>query len=176
MEKTECYYLGRITKPFGYKGQMVLFLDVDDPSAYEDLDAALVETRNGMLVPYTFHVTNRNDNKAVVLFESLTAEEAHALAGHDVYLPLSMLPELKGNQFYFHEVEGFRVVDEEKGDIGILKTVIDYPAQALFQVMNGETEILVPVIPEVIQKVDRSERTLFISAPNGLIDLYMQDN
>lgn len=176
MEKSECYYLGRITKPFGFKGQMVLFLDVDDPSAYEDLDAALVETKGERLVPYAFRVTNMNDNKAIVEFEDLTADEAHALAGHDVYLPLTMLPKLKGNQFYFHEVEGFRVVDEEKGDIGILKTIIDYPAQALFQVMNGETEILIPVIPEVIRKVDREGRVLFVSAPNGLIDLYMQDN
>ena len=173
MEKAECYYLGRVTKPFGYKGQMVLFLDVDDPSAYQGLDAALVEARDGSLSPYALRITNLNGNKAVAEFEGLSAEEAHALAGRDLYLPLGMLPKLSGNQFYFHEVEGFRVVDEEKGDIGMLKTVIDYPAQALFQVMNGDTEILIPVIPEVVRKVDRASQTLFISAPNGLIDLYM---
>ena len=54
-----------------------------------------------------------------------------------------------------------------------LKSIIEYPAQPLFQIMNGGTEILVPVIDQVIKKVDRENGTIYISAPNGLIDLYM---
>ena len=41
--------------------------------------------------------------------------------------------------------------------------------------MKNGTEILVPVIDEVIKRVDREEKKLYISAPNGLIDLYLGD-
>lgn len=173
MTKEECYRLGNITKPFGIKGQMVFYLDVDSPDDYADLDSAFVEVK-GALVPYFFKVDNINGNKAVVTFEDLTPQEAQALAGHDLYLPLDLLPELTGNQFYFHEVTGFKVIDAEKGEIGIIQSIIEYPAQPLFSIMNGDKEILIPVIDPIIKKVDREQRTITIEAPNGLIDLYLE--
>jgi len=173
MTKEECYQLGKITKPWGIKGQVIFFLDVDSPEDYAELDSAFVEVK-GHLVPYFFHVENINGNKAVVTFEDLKPEEALALVGCDLYLPLDLLPKLTGNQFYFHEVRGFKVVDEEYGDIGTIQTIIEYPAQPLFQIMHGEQEILIPVIDPVIKKVDREQKTIFIAAPNGLIDLYLK--
>ena len=173
MTKEECYRLGNITKPFGIKGQMVFYLDVDSPDDYADLDSAFVEVKDA-LIPYFFKVDNINGNKAVVTFEDLTPQEAQALAGHDLYLPLDLLPELTGNQFYFHEVTGFKVIDVEKGEIGIIQSIIEYPAQPLFSIMNGDKEILIPVIDPIIKKVDREQRTITIEAPNGLIDLYLE--
>ena len=67
------------------------------------------------------------------------------------------------------------MVDSVYGDIGVLEQVIDYPAQPLFQIMKNGTEVLVPVIDPVIDKVDRKLKTIFITAPNGLIDLYLGD-
>ena len=92
MTKEECYRLGKIAKPFGFKGQVIFFLDVDEPQDYADMDSAFVEVK-GQLVPYFFKVININGNKATVEFEELTAEQALALVGCDLYLPLSLLPE-----------------------------------------------------------------------------------
>ena len=172
MEIKDCFYLGRVTKPWGTKGQMVLFLDVDSPEEYAGLDSAFVEVK-GQLVPYFFQIDQLNGNRAVVTFEDITAEQASALAGRDLYLPLDTLPKLEGNKFYFHEVVGFQVVDSVKGPIGTLESVIEYPAQPLFQVMKNGVEILIPVIDEVVDKVDREQKTLYLTAPKGLIDLYL---
>ena len=174
MEIKDCYCLGRVTKPWGTKGQLVLFLDVDTPEDYLELDSAFVEIK-GQLVPYFFHIDQLNGNKAVATFEEITAEQASALVGHELYLPLDLLPKLDGNKFYFHEVTGFRVVDSVYGDIGTIEQVIEYPAQPLFQIMKNGVEVLIPVIDEVIDKVDRENKTIFITAPNGLIELYIGD-
>lgn len=173
MTKDECYRLGKITKPFGVKGQVVFFLDVDSPEEYAELDSAFVEIKNN-LVPHFFSLGNINGNKAIATFEELAPEEALALVGCDLYLPLDMLPKLTGNQFYFHEVTGFTVIDETYGDIGHIESILEYPAQPLFQIMKDGTEILIPIIDPVIKKVDREQRTIFIDAPNGLIELYLQ--
>ena len=172
MTKEECFQLGKITKPFGYKGQVVFFLDVDEPADYADLDAVFVEVK-GSLVPYFIKEMNLNGNKATVTFEDLKAEEAQALVGNDLYLPLEMLPKLTGNRFYYHEIVGWTVVDSEKGDIGTIASVIEYPAQPLFQIMKNDKEILIPIIDPVIKKVDRENKIMYIEAPNGLIDLYL---
>lgn len=172
MTQEECFQLGKITKPFGYKGQVVFFLDVDCPDDYQGLDAVFVEVKNS-LVPYFIKEIKINGNKAVVTFEETTPDEAAALVGCRLFLPLAMLPKLDGNRFYFHEIIGWKVIDQEKGDIGTIASVIDYPAQALFQIMNNDKEILIPVIDQVIKKVDREKKIIFIEAPNGLIDLYL---
>ena len=172
MEVKDCFYLGRVTKPWGTKGQMALYIDVDSPEDYAEMDSAFVEMK-GRLVPYFFHIDQLNGNRAIVTFEELTPEQTQSLVGHDLYLPLDLLPKLEGNKFYFHEVVGFRVVDSVYGDIGVLQQVIEYPAQPLFQIDKNGTEILVPVIDPVIDKVDRKLKTIFITAPNGLIELYL---
>ena len=174
MTKEECYYLGRITKPFGVKGQVIFYLDVDDPMEYADMDSVLIETKMG-LVPYFIEELNLNGNKAIVTFEDLSTEESTALVGHNLYLPLDVLPKLEGNKFYFHEVIDFTVVDSEYGDIGKISSVIEYPAQPLFQIFKNNVEILIPIIDQVIKKVDRESKTIFIDAPNGLIDLYLNN-
>lgn len=173
MTKEECYQLGKITKPFGFKGQVVMFLDVDCPDDYTELDSAFIDIK-GNLVPYFFKIENINGNKAIATFEELKPEEAQALVGHEMYLPLDMLPKLTGNQFYFHEVVGFRVIDEEHGDIGVIQSIIEYPAQPLFQIDKDGTEILIPVIDPIIKNVNRMLKTITIDAPAGLIDLYLQ--
>ena len=175
MTKEECYQLGRITKPFGFKGQVVFFLDVDCPDDYVELDSVFVEQK-GMLVPYFIQEIAISGNKAVVTFEDLTPQEAQALVGHDLFLPLDLLPKLTGNQFYFHEVIGFEVIDETHGNIGTIQSVIDYPAQPLFQIMKNGVEILIPIVDPVIKNVDREKRIIEICAPNGLIELYLQVN
>jgi len=174
MNISDCFYLGRITKPWGVKGQLMLFLDVDSPEEYAELDSAFVEVK-GQLVPYFFQIDSLNGNKAVVTFEEVTQEQALSLVGHELYLPLTLLPKLTGNQFYFHEVKGFRVIDSNHGDIGIIDDIIEYPAQPLFRILKNDKEVLVPVIDQVIDKVDRELKTIYITAPNGLIELYLYD-
>ena len=174
MTTEQCFYLGRVTKPWGTKGQLQLFLDVDTPDDYAGLDSAFVSTK-GQLVPFFFHIDQMNGNRAVVTPEEMSPAQAQAFVGCDLYLPLDLLPKLEGNKFYFHEVVGFKVVDSVYGDIGILRQVIEYPAQPLFQIEKNGVEILVPVIDQVIDRVDRVLKILFITAPNGLIELYVGD-
>jgi 16S rRNA processing protein RimM len=173
MEIKDCFQLGKITKPFSYKGEVVFFLDVDEPSDYADLDSVFIEVK-GKLLPYFIESIQINGNKAIVRFEDLSVEESTALIGKFLYLPLDLLPKLTGKKFYFHEIINFAVVDSLKGDIGVVASVIDYPAQPLFQIMKGEKEILIPIIDSIIDKVDRDSKTIYITAPNGLIDIYLE--
>ncbi len=172
MENKDCFQLGKITKPFGYKGEVVFFLDVDDPMQYAELDSVFVEI-NQKLLPYFIDSIRINGNKAIVQFEDVSADEALRLIGKNLFLPLDLLPKLEGNKFYFHEIRGFTVMDSKKGDIGTIASVIDYPAHPLFQIIKEGKEILIPIIDPIIDKVDRETKTIYLTAPEGLIDLYL---
>ncbi|MDF2436105.1 MAG: rimM [Bacteroidota bacterium] len=173
MNKSECFSLGYIAKTVGNKGELILILDVDDPFKYKKLESVFVEI-NKELVPFFITRMEVRSNGAKVNFDGIdTTERAEHLKGHSLYLPLSFLPPLKGKKFYYHEVVGFNVVDKIHGDIGNVLSILDYPTQALFQIKKGETEILIPVKDEFIISIDRPSKTIHVSPPEGLIDIYL---
>ncbi|MDL2315384.1 ribosome maturation factor RimM, partial [Bacteroidales bacterium OttesenSCG-928-C19] len=174
MKIEDCYYLGKVTKPFGYKGEVVLFLDVDDMSKYQKMDSVFIAMDN-QLIPFFIETMHFKNNKAIVRFTDVSIEESQRLIGKELYLPLSKLPKLSGKKFYFHEVKGFQMVDKTKGAIGVVENILDYPGQDLFQVNLNGKEILIPAIDEVIESIDRNSKTIHVKAPEGLIDLYLED-
>jgi len=173
MTKEDCFYLGRVAKTHGIKGEVTLRLDVDDPSEYRDMKYFLLEI-NKVLTPFFVEkIVSSGDKFFVTIQDIKTVEAASALTGKEVYLPLEMLPKLSGKQFYYHEVKGFVVVDEEKGELGPITEVLEYPTQAILQVFKDKKEILIPILDQVIQKVDRKAKKLYIKAPEGLIEMYL---
>ncbi len=175
MHKDDCFFLGSIVKKHGYKGQLSAKLDTDEPGKYIKLESVFVE-KNKMLVPFFITESRLHKDFLQVKFEEVDDEEtAQSLIGCELYLPLSFLPELTGNQFYYHEVKDFTVIDKVKGTIGTVKEVSDHTAQALLVIVNGTKEILLPITDEILVKVDRANTTLEVNAPEGLIDLYLLD-
>ncbi len=174
MNTEDFYYLGKIVKTLVYKGNLVFFFDVDDISYYKDLEAVFVNISDE-LIPFAIGGLQIRDNKtAFVKIEDIDdEEEAIALTGKDLYLPLSYLPPLTGKKFYFHEVTGFNVIYKNDGNIGKIDSFIEQAAQALFVIKNGEKEILIPVSDEIIEKIHRKNKTIEIKAPEGLIDIYI---
>jgi 16S rRNA processing protein RimM len=174
MKKEECFYLGKIVKKYSFKGELLAKLDTDEPNLYEHLDAVFIEIR-GHLVPHFIEDSQLHKSDLLRLkFEDVDSEaEADALLKTDLYLPLATLPKLEGNKFYFHEVIGFEVLDQQFGPVGIIDSINDSTAQALFVIDRDGTELLIPMNDEFIKEVNRKKRQIIVETPEGLIDLYL---
>lgn len=177
MDIDKCYYLGYVSKAIGNKGELAFKLDVDSPSSYESLDVVFIQIQknNKELVPYFIKKARLQNNSLLrIELEDITdQEQSKALIGKELYLPLDVLPALTGNQFYFHEVIDFTVIDVEHGILGTIKQVLDYPAGSLFEVQKDDKEILVPISNESIVNVDREQKTIRVRTPEGLVNLYL---
>ena len=174
MRKEECFYLGKIAKKFSFKGEVLAFLDTDEPEIYENLESVFVEL-NKTLVPFFIEKRAIHKDKFLrVRFEDVENEaDADAIMNCEVYLPLSMLPKLSGNKFYYHEVIGFEVEDKRLGVVGKIESINDSTAQPLFEVLNGEVEILIPMIDHFLVKIDRENKKVIMDLPEGLIEMYL---
>lgn len=174
MRKDDCFYLGKIAKKFSFKGEVLIYLDTDEPEMYEDLESVFVEF-NKNLVPFFIENAQLHKNDFLkVRFEDVDNEEkADELIGREVYLPLSMLPKLEGNKFYYHEVIGFNVIDTRLGNIGKIVSINDSAAQPLFEIEKDGIEILIPMIDDFIVEVNRTNKSITLNTPEGLVDLYL---
>ena len=174
MNEDDFYYLGKILKTHGNKGQVSVHLDVDEPADYQKLESVYLDLHGERIPFFIAGLELKHNRKAVVKFHDFnTLEDAESLQGLEMYLPVTQLPALKGNRFYYHEIIGFQIVDQTHGNIGVVDDILELPHQSLFQVRHGEKEILIPVVDEIIQKVDRRKKLLMIEALPGLIEIYL---
>lgn len=174
MRKDECFYLGKIVSKFSFKGEVLIKLDSDDPSQYLEMESVFVDYNNN-LVPFFVDKCKLHKSQMLrVKFEDIDSEQdADDLMRANLYLPLELLPEMGEDQFYYHEIIGFKVTDLNRGDIGVITNVNDTTSQPLFEIDCKGSQILIPMNDEFIHKLDKSKKELIVNTPEGLIDLYL---
>lgn len=175
MRKEDCFYLGKIVSKYSFKGELLIKLDADEPELYQNMESVFVSLRDS-LVPY--FITQCSLHKSSLLrvrFEEVNDEAAaNKMMGAALYLPLTLLPKLTGNKFYYHEIIGFKLLDQIHGNIGEITGVNDTVSQALFIAKKEGKELLIPITDQIITKVDRENQTIEVRTPDGLVALYLE--
>ena len=64
---------------------------------------------------------------------------------------------------------GFNVVTDAAECVGELKDVMWLPANDVYVVFNGQRELLIPIVPEVVLSVDYEKKEILITKLDGLI-------
>lgn len=174
----ESYELGYVIKPHGLKGFVVAEFDVDEPAAYTKLKTVYLALAGAptRLQAYGVEKVQPQAGGRVLLKlrEVPRIEEAEPLRGAKLYLPLTELPALDEDQFYFHEVIGFTVVDEALGTLGTVENFYELPQQDVLAMRYQGQEVLIPVVDELVSHADMASRELFVTLPEGLLDIYLK--
>jgi 16S rRNA processing protein RimM len=170
-----CYQLGYIVRTHGIKGQVVAFFDVDYPEEYEELESVFLQI-SGKLVPFFIdYIEPQAKGKFIIKFEDTDAiDQAEKLKGAALYLPLETLPELDEDQFYYHDLIGYTIIDETLGELGVVKELFELPHQDLMAMEYQGAEVLIPMQDEIILRADKVAQKLYVNLPEGLVDLYTQ--
>ena len=177
MQVDDCYQLGYVVKPHGLSGALQILLDVDAPEAYSNLESVFVLKGQQLLPFFIESMAVRGDKAIVTLEEVEDIEAAKALKGSQLYLPLTMLPELVGDEFYYHELAGFSLEDEAAKSVGSILAVVQAGAQDLLQIDHPSgKEVLIPLTDALIVKVQKKEKKLVMKIPEGLLDVYLNED
>lgn len=175
MTKNECFNLGYIARKVGNHGELAFVLDVDDPKRYNKLESVFIEL-NHSLVPFFIKTISIKGTTATVALEGIDSiERAEELVKSSLFLPLSLLPPLKGKKFYLHEIVGYTATDKTFGELGKVTEVLDFPQQVILQIQYGKHQVLIPAKEEFIISIKRDEKIIELDAPAGLIDIYISD-
>ena len=148
MEKKQYIEAGRIVNTHGVAGEVKIEVWLDSPAFLRRFPRIFVEGVEKKIVSGRVHkgfliakLEGTDDvNAAMALKErTITVDRG------DVRLP-------KGT-FFVQDILGARVVDEQGKEIGTLTDVLERPAQNIY-VVQGETEHLIPAVPEFIRSID----------------------
>ena len=178
MTQDNCFLLGKITKPYSFKGEVVLWMDVDDSAPYEDVDTLWLPQQSA-LVPYAVESLRRNKDRFVVRLSDVNTEAAaKQLSGKDVWLPLTEMAPMEDGKFYFHEVQGWTAIDRSTGNaVATIVHVVDQGAYPMLEVeFDNGNQGYIPLPEHVKVDVKREEQKLVLDLPEGLLDVYLSND
>lgn len=168
------FEIGFILKPHGLKGALNIQLDVDDPTAYKKMESVIVKVGSN-LIPFFISSLQINGKKGILSLEDVDSiDAATELNSCALLLPIGQLPKLGKNQFYYHEVIGYTIVDKTHGSLGILEQIISGGNQDLISMLYNEKEVLIPINDEIVSRADHSNKEVHVALPDGLLDIYLK--
>ncbi len=164
--------LGRVVGAHGLQGSLKIATEtfgITDPGIFATL--AVVEIGNN---PYRVKTAARKKRQVLLQLEEITSRSrAESLVGLEVKADRRRFPTLPPGEYYWFEVLGLPVVDARDGThLGRLAEIIPTPAHDVYVVRQGEQEMLLPAVAEVITEIDPEEGWIKALVPAGLLAVY----
>jgi 16S rRNA processing protein RimM len=97
-------------------------------------------------------------------------DSARELCGLSLFIRREDLPPLPPGEYYWFEIEGLSVYDESGRYYGRITEILATGSNDIYVVRDGGRELLLPVIEDVIKKVDPQAGKLIFHPIEGLIE------
>ncbi len=163
---------GLIVGTHGLRGDLKVRPLSGDPAALLSATEVFLRLPDGRL--HKSEPLRQSLHKGVVLLrfsglESLTAVEG--FKGCKVLIDRELLPELEDGEFYWHQIEGARVVDRSHGELGHIRSMFTTAAHDTWVVEGVEAEVMIPVVARFIVDIDIEQKLIQVDLPEGLVEI-----
>jgi 16S rRNA processing protein RimM len=163
---------GVITKTKGYKGELYI---LNVPTAIENIKEN-VTVKIGYSLnfskDYTLTSFKRYQKGATVRLTEINSDkEGKPLKEKGIFVDVNDINK-KENKYIDHELIDCMVIDNKTNqEYGKIIDVMEMPANDVWLMDYNNLEIPIPVIEDVIKKVDIDKKQIFVELIDGLLEL-----
>ena len=165
--------IGEIINTHGHLGEVRVWPLTDFPERFQDLKQVLIN-KNGSLI--TLHIEQARTHKQFIIikFNEITdMNDADALRGALLQIPMEELKELPENTFYIFDLIGLKVSADTGEQLGRITNVLQTGGNDVYVVKPTEgKEILIPALKHVVKEINTREKTMVVTLLPGLLDIY----
>jgi len=175
---TDYFCIGRIVKPHGIKGEVVIAPDTPDIQNFKRIKEMTLE-KNGKKQSVKVNSVKFFKGTVIVGFEEVNdMNEAEKLRNWEVIIKREDASPLGENEFYVADMIGADIIDENGNKLGEFKDILDtaggrimvFESSLLTTKKGNPKEMLVPYIPQYILNKDIENRKIMIKVIPGLLD------
>jgi 16S rRNA processing protein RimM len=170
---TEYLNVGKIVNTQGIKGEVRVISQTDFPELRYQKGAKLTLFQE-QKAPVELIVKSHRKHKN---FDILSFENHPNINDVEKYrdgilkVDKTDLTELAEDEFYYHEIIGLTVFDENQQALGKIKEILSPGANDVWVVQRPKKkDILLPYIDSVVKVIDLEKGQVFVEIPEGLID------
>lgn len=166
----ELLLIGQIVGVFGVQGQVKLKAVTDRP---DHIRRRIRTVYLGpKFQPYQLgKVTQHKPGMLILSFKDITTRDAaQDLIRQEVYIREAEAAPLEQDEYYLHQLYGLTVVDDQGNQIGEVREVLETGAnEVLVVTRRGQNDALIPMIHDVISKIDIAGKQIVITPLEGLL-------
>ena len=176
MAEPELIAVGRIRRPHGIRGEVVVDLLTDTPDVlFASGRRVLVGTVGGRRDPAgaELHIeASRPFKESWLIKAHEIADRNAAELWRDRYLllPQDELPAPAEDEVYIHDLIGMRVEEVSGAPVGTVAEVYELPQGLMLEIDGERKGALIPFRDEVVTSVDAKQRVIVIDPPLGLLE------
>lgn len=170
---TQYRNIGKFVSVFGLKGELIIHHHLGKKTSLKDLEVIFLEEKKDEFLPYFLESSKiKNDEEIYIKLEGLnTKEEARKFIQKEVWLAVEDFLRYAGKSAPISLV-GYHIIHDGQ-DLGEILEVFEQPHQVLCRIELKKKEVLIPVNEETLLKTDSKTKKLFLSLPEGLLDVYL---
>ena len=148
--------IGRIVRPQGRKGEVVVQSLSDRPDRFPTLRQAFVAGESGSARPVQVCGAWPHKGRFVLKLEGVDSiDDAERYRGLDLRIPEEDLAALPAGSYYHHQLRGLRVEDPRGREVGRVAEVMETGGEADVLVVRGAAgETLIPLADAFVREVD----------------------
>jgi 16S rRNA processing protein RimM len=175
MTDPELRMVGRVVKPHGVHGELVVNLSTDSADLRFAVGSVLfVTSRDGsVLRSLTVTAARPHTGRLLVCFEGVDGRDAaDELRGVPLCAdPVDLPPIEDPDEFYDHQLEGLAVLTVTGAVVGTVREVVHGAGGELLVVdREGGGEALVPFVRQIVPEVDVRGGRVVLDPPPGLLE------
>jgi 16S rRNA processing protein RimM len=167
----EYFKIGKIAATFGLKGEVVLVHSLGKKTSLKGLEAIFIEEVKDSFLPYFVEGGKiKNDDQVYLKLKGFeTKEAARVLVQREVWITEDDFKKFAAGAAPI-SLLGFHLINEAE-DLGPILEVYEQPHQVLCRINRNEKEVLIPINEAFLDKIDKKKRQVFVTLPDGLLDL-----
>ena len=164
--------LGQVSGAQGLLGAVKVRADAEaattDPEVFAALGQVWIGGRG-----YEVLKAARHKTQVLLWLDGVnTRSRAEELAGLQVLGDRRRFPPLPPGEYYWFQVLGLPVVNVADGALlGYLDHIISTPGHDVYVVRQGEREVLLPAVEDVIVEINLEAGVIKVSPPLGLLEV-----
>ena len=163
--------IGKILRAWGIRGEFLIAPLCEDLKRFSQVEKVFISDSDAKEKPYRIKRSRIFQGKVLLQFEGIgTRTKAEELKGKYLEIDKKDVPLLREGCYYVFDLVECQVLSRNGKKIGEVKEVLLLPAHPSLVVRKGKKEYLIPFVKEVVKKIDRQRKVIWIEPANGLLD------
>lgn len=165
--------VGKLGKPHGLSGAFRFLLQRELKNKRKAPPYFALEVKGSWLPFFIASIEWTGFNEGLILLEEINnPEKARRYSGTELFLSAKDAEAyLRKDAGTLDYLVGFKAIDEQQGEIGLITEMIDNPGQVLLSIEGKTGEVMIPFVEDFVVSLNKKKKEIRFNLPEGLLDL-----
>lgn len=169
--KKDRFTVGKIVNTHGLKGELKVQYYTEYPEDFEDFDYLIIEGEGET----KFEIESVRSVKNTVLVQFKAFNDINLVErfkNREVFYLREDYDTLEEGVYFVVDLIGLKVIDQKKGEVGVLTDVLKNTAQDIYVIKknDGSGVFYMPAVPAFLDRIDIEAGHIYVNLIEGLME------